>query len=417
MNARRRVGRRWIVPSLLAALVPGLAVRAAANPLAVSTRVGVSEEYNDNVFFQPQKEDDYITTLTVGLNLAYRTESTTTTLSTGLAGSYFARRTVTSLDLGRGQRLQFATNYQYSSRLSFTISDSLARLNSSARTLDFINSQGGLTTTDTAAQDPAQVNPNDVNILLPRGSAFTNSFGLGANYLFTPLWTGGLSYTNGVSSFTDPNSTNVTNRVGLQLAYQWSSRLSLNGGYTYSRFDADNAPDSNGHTATVGTAYAFSPLWTAFAAVGASLNDNIGSGSGSGSTSATFNVGLDRVFEHSSLALGARQGLTPSAGVAGTSVTLTGYGNYSFDLGDHLSGILVTSYTNYDTSSGNFSAYQLYGGLFYPVWRTVTAGLVYAYRRTDSSQAIGNTLQSGVVDGNIVRLQIGTTFQLWQLDV
>ena len=143
----------------------------------------------------------------------------------------------------------------------------------------------------------------------------------------------------------------------------------------------------------------------------------MGSSHASSTTGVAFDVGLDRAFERSFVADGARQGLTPSAGVAGTSTTLAGYISYHIQLTQYLTGRLHTSYTNFDTSSGSFSAYQLNAALSNPVWRRIYAALVYAYRRSDSRHAISNVLEAGVVDGNIVSIQIGATFDLWQLDV
>jgi hypothetical protein len=412
---------RWpevVAAALLTALTLGTPTRATADPLTVAVRPHLIEEYDDNIFFQKNKVDDYITELALGLNLLYQTPSSTTILATGISGNYFARRTVTNVDLAAGQRLSYSTNYQYSPRLSFTINDRLIRLNSNARTLGFVNTpETTMTTTNIAALDPAQANPGEVNVLLPHGSAFTNSASVGANYLLSPLWTGSLTYANGVSRFSNPSSTDLTQRVNLGLAYQWDPDLSLNTAVSYSYFNASNAPDSNGYTATVGASYTFAPQWSAFASVGASLNQPVGSGRGSTTPRATFSVGLDRAFERSSLTAGAQQGLTPSAGVAGTSNTTGGYVRYQIQLAEYLSGMLHTSYTNFDTSSGSFSAYQLHAGLFYPVWRRVNAALVYGYRRSDSRHAISNILEAGVVDGNIVSIQIGATFDLWQLDV
>jgi hypothetical protein len=117
------------------------------------------------------------------------------------------------------------------------------------------------------------------------------------------------------------------------------------------------------------------------------------------------------------VSLGVHQGLTPSAGVAGTSVTLGGFLSYDRQLTQYLTGTLHTSYTNFDTSAANFNVYQLRAALFYPVWRNVTAAIVYGYARRESNQSIPSTLQAGTIDSNSVRIQIGTTFQLWQLDV
>jgi hypothetical protein len=415
VNARRGVWRHWAAAVLLAGVLFGLVPAAAANPLTVSPVAILAEEYNDNIYFDSQKVEDYITTLALGLSLGYQTPSSTTVLNTGIGGSYFARRSVATVDLAQAQQLRFSSQYHYSPRLTFTINDRLARVGNSSRNLGAVGASGaGLTTADTAALDPSQANPGGVNILLPRGSALTNSFGVTASYLLTPLWTGGLSYAYGINGFTDPNSTDQNHRVGVLLSHQLSQSLSVSGNYSYSHFITSNAPDSDGHTATLGAGYAFDPLWSAFGSVGASVNQPVGS---SAKVSTAFSAGLDRSSERWLLSGAVQQGLTPSAGVAGTSVTLGAYVNFQIQLTEYLSGLLRTSYTNFDTSTGSFDVYQLRVALFYPVWRNVNAGLVYAYRRRDSNQTISNSFAAGTIDGNIVLLQIGTTFQLWQLDV
>jgi len=412
VSAKRRGGGDTIIAGLLVALILGFAIRAAANPLTVTSGVILNEEYNDNVHFDNHKEDDYITTLAVGVHLLYQTPASTTSLATGVGGSYFARKTAASVNLAQGQRLLYSTTYQYSPQLSFSISDGLARVGSRARGL---NSDAGVDTS-TTAQNLPQVNQSGINVLLPRGTAFTNFFSATSSYLLSPRWAAAFSVTNGVSTFSDPNSTDVSYGLGPNVSYRLSEDLSLNSGYTYSRFYNSNAPDSEGHTATVGATYTPAPLWSVFGSVGGSVNLPTGNSNQSTRTSATFSVGMDRQFATSSLAIAVQQGLTPSAGVAGTSNTLGGYVYYTIFLTDHLTGLLDTSYTNYDTTSGSFSVYQGYATLRYAIWRQVSAGFVYAYRRSDANQGLSN-VQHGVVDQNIVLIQIGTTFDLWRLDV
>jgi hypothetical protein len=393
-----------------------VATRATANPLTITRSIHLAEEYNDNVFFERNKTDDYITRLGVGLNLTYQTPSSTTNVSTGIGASYFARGSDTTIDLAQAQRLSYSSIYQYSPRLSFSINDSLARVGR-ARDLGFVNTATTTgATTDTTINDPSNTNTNDVNVVLPRGSALSNSFGVAASYLLSPLWTGTVSYANGVSNFTDPGSTDLTHRVGLQLLYRWSEPLSLTADYDYSRFNSGNGPDSEGHTATIGPIYKFSDRWWAFGNAGGSILTPIGSSNTSTRTGFAFSAGVNGIFEKSNLSLGANQGLTPSAGVAGASETLGGYLSYYRQLGEHLRGTLYTSYSKFDTSTTNFNVYQLRLALVYPVWRRFDVALAYGFTRRDSHQS-SNTIESGVVDGNSVRLQISTTFDPWQLDV
>jgi hypothetical protein len=147
-----------------------------------------------------------------------------------------------------------------------------------------------------------------------------------------------------------------------------------------------------------------------------SVNVPVGPSTTSTRTSLAFTLGVSGSFERSSINLGIQQGLTPSAGVAGASETLSGFASYYRQLGERLNGTLYASYSKFNTTDTNYNLFQLRAALIYPFWRRVSVALSYGYTRRDSDQA-NNLFDAGVVDGNSILLQIGTTFDPWLLDV
>ena len=417
---RRCVTRTlWIIPSVLV-----LAGTARAAPLTVTPRFGVSEEYNDNIFFNQNHTEDYITSLRLGLTAVYQRPDLTTSLSTGTSARFFARGVGTNaIDLAEATRGNLSTAYQASSRLSFGLSDSIARVGrtrslSSATTTD-------LGTTDSTAANTVTTSSTDlggVSVLLPRGNALSNSLGVTAGYLLTPLVSSTVAYTNTLFTFSDPGGTNLTNSGSLGLGYEWSPTFGTNVGYSYSRFDSNVSADADTHTVTVGANYEFSPEWSAYGSAGGFINRQFGFGTTSTigtptRTGATFDLGLTRTFESSGLTVRGRQGITPSAGVAGTSITREGLLSYYAVLAQELTGSLTTSYSSFDTSQGSFQVFQLYTGISYAVWQNVSAGLFYGYRRSEAGQAVGSILSAGTIDSNVVRLQVWVTYPLWRGDI
>ena len=406
----------WITSVVLA-----LAGTATAAPVTVTPSFSVNEEYNDNIFFNQNHTEDYITSLHLGLIASYLRPDLTALLSTGTSARFFARGVGTNtLDLAEATRGNLSTAYQASSRLSLGLSDSIARV---GRTRGLSSTTiTDLGTTDSTAANTVTTSNTDlggVSVLLPRGNALSNSFGVTAGYLLTPLVSSSVAYTNTLFTFSDPGGTNLTSTGSLGLGYEWSPTFGTNVGYSYSRFDSNVSADADTHTVTLGANYQLSPEWSVNGTGGGFVNRQYASGTTSTPTrtGATFDLGLTRAFEWSRLTVRGRQGITPSAGVAGTSITREGLLSYYVLLAQKLRGSLTTSYSPFDTSQGSFQVFQLYTGISYTVWENVSAGLFYAYRRSDAGQAVGSTLAAGTIDSNVVRLQISMHYPLWRGDL
>ena len=85
MNAGWWFRLRWVVAAatLATALLVGFPRRAPATPLVLSPQVSVSEQYNDNLFFDDRHIRDFVTSINEGLSLMYQRPRLTVSLSSG----------------------------------------------------------------------------------------------------------------------------------------------------------------------------------------------------------------------------------------------------------------------------------------------------------------------------------------------
>jgi len=381
----------------------------------LTPNLGISEEYNDNIFFTPDKTWDLVTRLRIGMGVTYVTENSDTNLNLGTSMVYLARSANTAVNLAEAQRLNLSTAYQWTPYLRFDVDNSLARVGTT-RDIGFVTGADTSLPPPQQETDPSDINPGNVSITLPRGSAFVNSFGITATYFFDPRWSSSFNYGNGVANFDDPGDVDLTQRAGITLGYQLTPTLSVGPAVSYSRFNSTNAQDSEAYGLGLGANYQVSDLWNVFGSLGGALTRQL-EGPSETNGSVTFAIGLNRSFERSGLTIGAQQGITPSAGVAGSSTTLTGYVSYGIQLTQLLSGSLTASYSHFDTTSGSFELIGLNTGVSYVVWRNITARLAYVYRRSDAGEPFSNELSEGIIDQNAVRIQFGWAQPWWQFDL
>lgn len=400
---------------MLTAFAVLVANRVAADPISLVPRISLSEQYNDNVFFSTNKQGDFITSLNLGLTLQYQRPSLTASLSAGTSLGFFAEHTSQN-SLARTQSGTMAAQYHASPRLSLSLSDSLARVNA-ART----GPEPGTTISDSTT--PGEPSPADtVSTILPRGDAFSNAFNGVADYTLAPKWTSSVFYGNGYNSFTNPSGLDIRNTIALGLGYGWRPTVSFNGRAAYSLFNLSRGVDTESYSATLGVGYKYSPVW--FATVSAGVFVNRPTQSDPNDTIATrvgptFSAELTRVMENSSAGLGASQLITPSAGVAGVSITQTGFLFYERRLTNDLNGSLTTSYSHFNTSQTDFGVLALHGGLNWPFWRWASAGLTYTFQWREANQPgpAPSTIQAGTVNANIVRLYVTAWYPVWQGDL
>ena len=377
-----------------------------ADPLTLTPSVSVSEQYNDNVFFDDQGAEDFVTSIHEGLSLSYQRPRLSLSLSTGNSSQLYARQTQENSATGAQYGTLTAAS-QPSERLSLTLSDSMARVD---RTRN--GSAPGSSSELPAAEQPSP--DAQASVLLSRGSALTNSFGSSASYLLAPRWTAGLTYNNSLSDFSDPGGSDITNRFGLSLGYAWRPTTSISVFYSYSRFDTQNFPHTQSHNPALGFSHRFDPTWSVSASTGIYVRSPLTSGRGVSTTvGPTFSASVTKLFERASLVGGAAQQITGSGGVAGASTTLSAFLGYQAQLLEKVSGSLYASYGHFDTDQTTYEFVTGTAVLSMPFWRYFRGGLSYSYRWRDNTQATANTT-AGVVDGNLVQLYVSASYPVWR---
>ena len=388
-------------------------VVVATGPLILTPHISVSEQYNDNIFFSSSHTPDYVTSITPGLTLQYQQPRMTFSLSGGTSAQVYARQTNQN-NWARSQTGILIASYEASPRLSLRLIDTVARVGQT-RTGE---QPTGSTTTPPATEPPSP--DTEVSTLLPRGDVLSNSFFGSADYLLAPRWTGRVGYHNNLSNFTDPGGQNVTHRVLSGLTYGWSPTLSLLGSLAYSRYIVSRATDTETYNPTAGFSYVYDPTLSASAAAGVYVNRPLQAGGNnniSSRTGPTFSLTAEKAFAQATVSFNASQYITTSAGVAGVSLTRTVAVTYTADLAQRLTGIIRTSYNDFDTSQTNFQVIQLLVRLNYSLSEYISTGLSYSFRWRDANQTVPGTITAGSIDGNIIQLYIRGSYPVWHSEL
>ena len=380
-----------------------------ADPLTLTPSLSLSEQYNDNVFFDDRGVDDFVTSIHEGLSLSYQRPRLSLSLSTGNSSQLYARQTQENSATGAQYGTLTAAS-QPSERLSLSLSDTMTRVDRTRNSA----APGSAPIPPGTEQPPPEA---QASVLLSRGSALTNSFFGSASYLLAPRWTGGVTYSNSLSDFSDPGGSDITNRTGLSLGYAWRPTTSISAFYSYSRFDTQNFPHTQSHNPGLGFSHQFDPTWSLSASSGVYVRSPLASGRGVPTeVGPTFNVTATKLFARGSAFGGAAQQITTSGGVAGASTTLSAFLGYQTQLLEKVSGSLNGTYGHFDTDQTTYEFVTASAALSVSFWRYFRGGLSYSYRWRDSTQAT-TTTTAGVVDGNLVQLYVSASYPVWRGDM
>jgi hypothetical protein len=395
---------------VVTALLTGFPRRVAASPLVLTPQVSVSEEYNDNLFFDDRHIEDFVTSISEGLSLTYQRPRLTVGLSSGNSSQLYAHQTQEN-SATSGQSGTLTMSYRASERLSLSLADTMARVD---------RTRTGSTPQNSSPLPPAGVQPGpdtQASTLNSRGRALSNFFTGSASYLLAPRWTGGVTYSHTLNDFSDPGGSDLTNSEALSLGYLWRPTTTVSANYSYSRFDTKNAPHTQSHSPTLGLAHQFDPTWSLSASAGVFVNSPLRSGSGvSTRAGPSYNVTLTKLFEQGSLAAGGGQQMTGSGGVGGASETRSAFLGYQARLFEKVSGSLNGTYGHFDTSQTTYQFVTATAGLNVAFWRYFVGGLSYSYRWRDNTQTTA-TASAGVVDGNLVQLYVSASYPVWRGDL
>ena len=414
-RSRLRIWARFAVALGFAAYItPPTTVWAA---FASQFSLSVGEQYNDNIFFEKNKQHDFITVISPTLSLFYAPEgevAPTANLSISSNGYAYARHTDLN-NIGQDVFANGRYEYRYSPRLTLTLSDSLFRQGDARLGGYGLGFQTpGLPTT--GGGPPSQ----NLKNLTTGGSEIGNSVSFHGAYLYQRNVSFTAEYTNQFVSFIDQGGTDVFQTATVRGVYNWRQDHNLHAGYTLAIANSRNGNNCNIHKFDFGDDYfsnynlQLTPTLSLSASTGLSINaGNVGCG-GSPVANST-NITITKLWEKAFLTGGISKGLTPSFGVSGTSNTTRFFTNFLMRITENLTATSNINFSLYDTKTVNFKTFQAAMGLQYTISSWLSSVLDYRFNWTDGGSGANTTnlLTQGVVNSNSIFLGLTSRFDLW----
>lgn len=384
----------------------------------------VGEQYSDNIFFEKNKEHDFVTVITPALHLYYAPTgqgAPTANLNISPTGLIYARHSnLNDFGFSDTSAVTGGYTYFYSPRLTFNLSESFQTLGDTRLQSGFPGFQTPLTPTappPVGGPIPLDHSQNLQDFI--GGKQLSNNFSFQGNFLYRPdiSFTGG--YRNTFVNFLDAGGSDWTQEFSIRGIYNWKQEHNLHAGYTVTQFNSRNGDNGIIHNFDFGDDYFTSrvynvqltPTLSLAASTGLSINTS-NSGPRVANNSA---VTLTKLWETASFAAGLRKGLTPSYGISGISDTTTFFANFNIQLAERISANALFDYSLYDTDDVNFKTMQVSMGLQYVITTWLAASLSSSFRSIDSGAGANKTdlLTRGTVDGTSVFLNFTVRFDLW----
>ncbi len=440
-----------------------VAIETEAGVLGQLSLAGV-EEYNDNVTFSDKSKGDFVTTVVPTLRLIYKpfgyTDSNlTANLSVPI--EIFARNSQLN-NIGNNILLNTEYLYPYSPRLDLSFHESFQR-RGVTRTFgsnSFDNggigggsgsgavggiplpgvggggfggsSAGGgggacgtVGSISSRGQTQGTFNQGD---LITRGEWWENQAGVSGQYLLTPRLSLRAGYCWDYIDFLDAGGNETGHSVYLGARYQIRENSQIRVGYGVSLVRSRDGREDIVHNIDIGGDYLqlkevqLTPTLLLSGSTGIALatrNNGIQGGSGSSSDNLrlehTLNVRLTKLWQDGSTTLGIQRGLTGSFGAGGPSFTTTFFLASTISLAKNVNGTSNVGYSQYDTGSDNFDAFQATVALQYSGFRYFTTSIGYSYRQFQGNNSAQSSFgfNRGNFEGNSIFLVISTQFDVW----
>ena len=381
----------------------------------------VGEQYHDNVFFQKNKEHDFVTVITPTLHLYYApTGQAIPTLNLDISPSAQIYSRHSELN-GFGDELSSRVSYthHYSPRLKFYLSDRFQRQGQTRTpgTEGFLVPQ--LPTGPLPGPPAQQIPGHNLNDFISQGDQLTNTFAVQGRYLYREDISVNGGYSNNYIRFLDVGGNDWSQTFSVRGVYNWRQEHNLHMGYRVTSFKSRNGDSGLVHDFDFGDDYFTSQVYkvelTPTLSLSASTGLSINTSDDGPRIRNNSSVTLTKLWETASLTGGLRKGLTPSFGVAGISDTTVLFANFRIQLAERLTGDANTSYSFYDTDDVNFKTFQATAALQYFVTSWLSANLSYSYRFINSGAGADKTdlLTRGTVDGSSVFLSMTARFDVW----
>jgi len=351
-----------------------------------------SEEFNDNIFFKPVKNSDFVTSFIPGFTLLYAPlghEIPTFTASI---------RSPIQIYANNSDRNNFAQNialdagyiYNFSPRLIFRLKSDFERVGETRITrLDDLGNAADLVTT---------------------GARLDTAFGVDADFLYSPT----LSFTGGIAGdynfFLDEGGEDTTNSFKFRGQYRWKEAHTLFAAYSVDFFSPRSAEDENvvSHNFDIGDDFfsnrkiKLTPTLSLFTSGGIS----IASAKDGNEITSRSNIRLTKVWQKALVSAGLRRGLTNSFGVSGISLTTAFFTAGNLRLTENLSVSGAVTFSLFDTDEVDFNTFESQAAFQYRFKHWLSTSLRYTFRRRDRELA-------DAINGNSIFLFLTTQVNTW----
>ena len=367
-----------------------LAPPAQRGPVTLTPSISVSEEYNDNLFFNNQdRQRDFITGFSPTITLFVNRPSYQVSGGYSFTAELYERESRLNNALNR-QNFFGTGLYRATPRLTLTASETYAV----SRNTNLVASQGFAT---------------------GRQESLSNTFGPGLTYQMTPGTSLSLGATYGLLRFkgavTDGAGTaSDSDTYGLQssLAHELTPRLTGTIGYGFTYLNVQEEDNSTTHTPTVGGSYRLTPTLTGSVSGGPAITELGGETFVSPAATASLVQGLafgsaSARYTRSVSAAGGFGGTTDSQSISGTLTLPT-----------LRRGLLVVFDTTYNTAESvgsrqtdrvDVKALTLNLAVTYQIasFASVFGGYTFFQQRTTASSSLQ-------VDADQNRVRFGVQF-------
>ncbi len=413
--------QRFILGATVTLFVLGfLSLTSAEAGFASRFSLSLQEEYNDNIFFQKDKEADFITFISPTLSLFYAFPGQTVPVfqaNLTTSGQIFARHSEAS---NFGDNIRFNTTYThfYSPRLTFYVSDAVSLVGNS-RTGEFGLGTGTIRPPTTLPPTGELPTGGRTDNPVSSGRQIQNNFSLNGAYTYNPNISFVADYGFRYANFLDRGGSEWSQRVNGRGVYKWRDEHNIHFGYGIEIIKTRDGESNVIHNFDIGDDYFSSykiqldPTLTIVASSGLSIN----AGSGGPRVANNTNVTLTKLWEKASVNVGGRKGLTPSLGVSGISDTTSFFANSNIRLTEFLSASAGVDYSLFDTNKVNFSSFQATASAAYRIASWLSSSLQYAHRWVNTPSASGanstDLLTKGKINSNSVSLVFTATLDVW----
>lgn len=332
----------WIIHILLITTLCSLTTVAFGQILTLRPSLSFSERYDDNIFqTSTNKEADFITIITPGMQLRYEPSSSTLLdFDYSVDFEFFARNTEQN-QIGQRGNLRFEA--PLTRRLSIAIRDTLIITQEPGDRLLEIDEATGLRSISQESREQTVRNraTATLDLLLTARSTFT--------VLFESL----------IEDVEDPNEVDEFRyTIGTELGYlmdvRRGSRLRLFYDVTFHTFSQNGPvasgteqPDFQVHTINIGYRHDFTPTLLADVSAGYAITASE-IATADGDTGLVANIGLTKTLRNGRIALRYRRNFTSGGGEGGSVVADTFTLAISSDLSSKITATLSANLSTFD---------------------------------------------------------------------